>query len=220
LLSFGAAAALLGAAAPAFADDFDDTNDPWKSTHFEGDVGLLVGGMSIGPLDGFAGGMYAEGGVKRDRLMVLGEYDLMSVGQTPAAEDPNAPPNPVRGYMQRFGLDARYSVGRFGGGDVPVRGDIWLTAGLGGEIIQWYEGGRLHRPDAELGLGAQASFRYGSTGHPKFIGFYYAVRAFIAKAPPSKNDGIPTCAGPCDEPTPPVPWDTGIFFDFGINFGR
>src|SRR5579862_717745 len=199
LLSCGAAAALFCAVtSSARADDYDDTNDPWKSTHFEGDVGFLVGGMSVGPIDGFAGGMYAEGGIKRDRLMLLGEYDLLSVGQTPAADDPNAPANPVRGYMNRFGLDARYSIARFGGGDIPIRGDIWLTGGLGAEVIQWYEGGKLHRADAEIGLGAQASFRYGSEGHPKFIGFFYAVRAFIAKAPPSKNDNIPVCAGPCD----------------------
>jgi hypothetical protein len=120
--------------------------------------------------------------------------------------------------MQRVGADVRYSFARFGGGHVPVRGDIWLSAGAGGEVIQWYDGGRLHRRDLSLGFGAQATFRIGHE-HPHYLGFHYAVKAFIAHAPGQKNED-PTCAGPCDEPTPPVPYDTGIFFDFGIVFGK
>ncbi|HTJ43224.1 MAG TPA: hypothetical protein VL463_14060, partial [Kofleriaceae bacterium] len=223
-MSCAAAAALLGASAPAHAqwdDDHEDSgeHDPWEQMRFEGDVGFLVGGMSIGPLDGFAGGMYAMGGIRRDRLALFGEYDLLSVGDTPASEsaDPNAPPppDPVRGYMQRAGFDVRYSVGKFGGGDESVRGDIWIEGGAGGEVIQWYDGGRLHRGDVDLGFGAQATFKIGSDSHPRYIGFHYAVKGFVAKAPPRKDD-FPTCAGPCDEPTPPVPYDTGIFFNFGV----
>lgn len=220
-----AAVAVLGASAPAYAqwDDDDDSggeHDRWKDLRFEGDVGFLVGGMSIGPLDGFAGGMYGMAGVRRDRLALLGEYDLLSVGQTTSSDTTTQPqPDPIRGYMQRAGFDVRYSVARFGGGDVGVRGDIWLEGGAGGEVIQWYGGGRLHRGDVDVGIGAQATFKIGSDSHPHYIGFHYAVKAFVAKAPPRKDD-LPTCAGPCDELTPPVPYDTGIFFNFGIVFGR
>jgi hypothetical protein len=229
--SCAAAAALLGVSAPAHAqwsdgDDSDtDSNgehDKMKDLRFEGDVGFLVGGMSIGPLDGFAGGMYAAGGVRRDRLALLGEYSLLSVGQTPSSTstDPTMPaPDPVRGYMQRAGFDVRYSVATFGGGDTDIRGDIWVEGGAGGEVIQWYEGGRLHRGDVDVGFGGQATFKIGSDSHPRYIGFHYAVKGLIAKAPPRKDD-FPTCAGPCDEPTPPVPYDTGIFFNFGIVFGK
>lgn len=223
-MSCAAAAAILGAAAPARAQDDDDdgVHDRWKDLRFEGDVSFLVGGMSVGPIDGFAGGIGLAGGIRRDRLALFGEYDLLSVGQSPstaAADATMAPPDPIRGYMQRFGLDARYSVARFGGGDAGIRGDLWLEGGLGAEVIQWYEGGRLHRGDVDLGFGAQTTFKIGSDSHPRYIGFHYAVKATIAKAPPRKDD-FPTCAGPCDEPTPPVPWDTGIFFDFGIVFGK
>ena len=221
IVSCAAAAALLAGAAPAHAqwdDDGDDhgEHDDWKSLRFEGDVGTLIGDMGIGPIDGFAGG------IRRDRLALFGEYDLLSVGQSPSSASADAtmpPPDPIRGYMQRFGLDARYSVARFGGGDAGIRGDLWIEGGLGAEVIQWYEGGRLHRGDLDLGFGAQTTFKIGSDRHPRYIGFHYAVKATIAKAPPRKDD-FPTCAGPCDEPTPPVPWDTGIFFDFGVVFGK
>jgi hypothetical protein len=223
--SCAAAAALLGAAVPARAQSDDDESgehDRWRDLRFEGDVGFLVGGMSVGPIDGFAGGAFAAGGVRRDRLALLGEYDLLSVGQSPDASssDPSMPaPDPIRGYMQRFGADARYSVASFGGGDVGIRGDIWLEAGLGGEVIQWYGGGKLHRGDLDLGFGGQATFKLGSDSHPRYLGFHYAVKGLLAKAPPRKDD-FPTCAGPCDEPTPPVPYDVGIFFNFGVVFGR
>jgi hypothetical protein len=228
LMSCAAAAAFLAGSAPAHAQWDDDADsggehDRWRDLRFEGDVGFLIGGMSVGPLDGFAGGVFGEAGVRRDRLALLAEYDLLSVGQTAqssAMVDPaNPPPDPIRGYMQRVGFDARYSVTRFGGGDAGIRGDVWIEAGAGGEVIQWYGGGRLHRGDASLGFGAQATFRIGSESHPHYVGFHYAVKAIIAKAPGRKDDA-PTCAGPCDEPTPPVPYDTGIFFNFGVVFGK
>ena len=220
-LTCAAAAALLAAVAPAPAHaDWDrsdgSSHDRWKDLRLEGDVGALIGAMGIGPISGFAGGLYAEGGVRRDRLALYGEYELLSVGQSPTGYNDNR--DPVRGYMQRVGADVRYSFARFGGGHVPVRGDIWLSVGAGGEVIQWYDGGRLHRRDLSLGFGSQATFRIGHE-HPHYLGFHYAVKAFIAHAPGQKNED-PTCAGPCDEPTPPVPYDTGIFFDFGIVFGK
>ncbi len=224
LMGGAAGAALLGTTAPAYAqwdDDDHGDHDPWRDTRFEGDVGFLLGGMSVGPIDGFAGGMYGAGGIRHDRLALLGEYDLLSVGQTanPAADPTMPPPDPVRGYLQRAGFDVRYSVVRFGGGDAGIRGDIWLEGGAGGEVIQWYEGGRLHRGDVSVGFGGQVTFKIGSDSHRHYIGFHYAVKGLVAKAPPRKDDS-PTCAGPCDEPTPPVPYDTGIFFNFGIVFGR
>lgn len=222
LLASAALAAILIAPSTARADWGDDGErsdpGPWERLRVEGDVGFLIGGMGIGDLGGFAGGLEAGLGVRRDRLAVFGTYDLLSVGDSPNAYDANAP-EPVRGYMQRGGAELRYSVGRFGGDrDAAVRGDIWLSAGAGGEVIQWYDGGRLHRRDLSFGFGGQATFRLGRE-KKRMLGFHYAMKALIANAPGSKYDE-PTCAGPCDEPTPPVPYDAGIFFHFGVVFGR
>lgn len=224
LLSCAAATALLVTAAPARADwDGDDRasgeHNRWNDLRLEGDVGFLIGGMGIGNLGGFAGGIETSLGVRRDRLALFGSYDLLSVGDSPSSTtDPDAP-EPVRGYMQRAGADLRYSVGRFGGDDgSSVRGDLWLALGAGGEVIQWYDGGKLHRRDLSFGFGGQATFRVGRE-KKRYIGFHYALKALIANAPGAKNQD-PTCAGPCDEPTPPVPYDMGVFFHFGVVFGR
>jgi hypothetical protein len=212
---------------PARADwdsDHDSSGERnrWKDLRFEGDVGFLIGGMGIGKLGGFAGGMEASLGIRRDRLAVFGSYDLLSVGDSPSTSttDPSAPP-PVRGFMQRVGADVRYSVGRFGGSDdsSAVRGDLWLSLGAGGEVIQWYDGGKLHRRDLSFGFGGQATFRIGHDSHARYLGFHYALKALLANAPGMKNQD-PVCAGPCDEPTPPVPFDAGVFFHFGVVFGK
>lgn len=220
-LSLGAAAlvvASLVAPAIARADYYDyggsSGKDSWEKTRFEGAVGGLVGGQSVGWVHGTAGGLHLDAGLRLDRLYLYGEYDFMSVGQDSYDVD-----EPVRGFMHRGGVSARYSVATVGGKrDIPVRGDFWIEAGLGDQVINWHEGGRLHRPDVSMGLGGQASFRLGRD-KPKFLGFYYALKVTVADAPPRK-DNQPTCAGPCDYPTPPSPYDVGIFFNFGVPFGR
>ena len=76
----------------------------------------------------------------------------------------------------------------------------------------------LGRKDLAFGLGAQATFRIGRD-KPRYIGVYYAMKAWVASAPERKDD-MPVCAGPCDEATGPSPYDFGIFFNFGVPFGR
>ena len=192
--------------------------NPWNKARLEGAVGALVGGQRVGWIHGTAGGIHADVGFKMDRLFLYGEYDFLGVGETaptsPAPEDVT-----VRGFMHRVGANLRYSLAAFGGhGEVPVRGDVWAEIGVGHQHIRWHEGGKLGRQDLSFGFGAQATFKIGRD-KPKFIGIYYAVKMTVARAPEPKSDD-PTCAGPCDEPTPPSPWDIGIFFNFGVPFGR
>lgn len=187
---------------------------PWTSARFEGAVGALVGGQRIGYVDGTAGGLHIDAGVRLDRVYLYAEYDFLSVGET--AYDT---PSPVRGFMHRLGASARYSVAAFGGrSDIPVRGDVWLEAGAGHQTVMWHEGGKLGRKDLSFGMGAQATFKLGRT-RPRYIGVYYAVKAFVAEAPERKDDE-PMCAGPCDVATGPSPYDFGIYFNFGVPFGR
>lgn len=210
-------AILLATAGVAHADfdDGDSNKDPWKRLRFEGGMGGLVGSQRVGYIAGTGGGLHLDGGARIDRLMIYGEYDFLSVGESSIEN-----PTPVRGFMHRLGASARYSLAAFGGrSDVPVRGDIWVELGLGHEEVRWHEGGRLGRRDISFGLGAQATFRLGGREHPRYIGVYYAMKGWVAAAPERKDD-MPTCAGPCDEPTGPSPYDFGIFFNFGVPFGR
>jgi hypothetical protein len=189
--------------------------DPWTKPRFEGAVGALVGGYSVGPVSGTAGGMHFDAGLRMDKLYLYGEYDFLSVGQ-----DSYEVIDPVRGFLHRLGANARYSLAAFGGhGEIPVRGDVWAEVGAGHEMIWWHEGGKLTRRDLSFGFGAQATFRIGRD-KPKFIGVYYAFKGWVADAPGSKGDMDPTCAGPCDEPTGPSPYDFGLMFNFGVPFGR
>lgn len=189
--------------------------DPWKKLRFEGEIGALIGGQRIGYLSGFGGGLHVDAGLRRDRLLVFGEYDWLSVGSSNYAD----PSSDVRGFMHRLGANARYSLGVLGGHrDVPVRGDFWAELGVGHQQIYWHEGGKLGRKDLSFGLGAQATFKIGRE-KPKFVGVHYAVKMTLAKAP-ARKDEDPMCAGPCDEPTGPSPWDLGVFFNFGVPFGR
>lgn len=188
--------------------------DPWKKARFEGAIGGLVGGQGIGYVHGTGGGLHLDAGFKMHRIFLYGEYDFLGVGEN-TYENPEA----VRGFMHRVGVNARYSLAAFGGGrDVPVRGDVWAEIGGGHQHVRWHEGGKLGRKDLSFGLGAQATFKIGRD-KPKFLGVYYAVKMTIARSPDRKDED-PTCAGPCDEPTPPSPWDVGIFFNFGVPFGR
>lgn len=196
------------------ADPPPKPKDPWTSARFEGAVGALVGGQRVGYVDGTAGGLHLDAGLRLDRLYAYAEYDFLSVG-----ENAYDTPAPIRGFMHRLGVSARYSVAAFGGRrDVPVRGDVWLEAGLGRQLVQWHEGGRLARNDLSFGLGAQATFKIGRE-RPRYVGVYYAVKAFVAEAPERKDDE-PMCAGPCDVATGPSPYDFGIYFNFGVPFGR
>lgn len=188
--------------------------DPWDKLRFEGGVGALIGSQRVGYVAGTSGGIHLDAGVRRNRMYPFLEYDFVSVGET-ATETTD----PVRGYMHRLSANFRYSLGTFGGkNEIPVRGDVWAEIGAGHQAITWHEGGRLNRKDISLGFGAQATFRIGRE-RPRYVGVYYAMKATIAVSPDRKDDS-PVCAGPCDMATGPSPWDFGLYFNFGVPFGR
>ena len=207
------------ASRPAHACDSYDAygacirKDRWKKMRFEGALGALVGSQRIGWVAGTGGGMHLDLGLRRERMMIYGEYDVLSVGESSYEN-----PAPVRGLFQRGGVSLRYSFAQFGGSDVPVRGDIWAEVGAGQEHVRWYEGGVLKRRDLSFGFGAQATFRIGRE-KPRYVGIYYAMKAWVAPSPGRKNNE-PDCAGPCDYPTGPMPYDFGVFFNFGVPFGK
>jgi hypothetical protein len=121
--------------------------------------------------------------------------------------------------MHRLGANLRYSIAAFGGRDVPIRGDFWVEGGVGNQLVQWHGGGELSRRDLAFGAGGQMTVRVGRD-KPSYVGFYYAFRGLTARDPVKNEMSPPTCAGPCDTPTGPSPWDVGAFFNFGVVFSR
>jgi hypothetical protein len=207
------------AARPAHADCYGDEckerEREWNRTRFEGGVGLLAGGFAVGPVSGSAIGTHLDGGVRSGRWAVLGEYDFVSIGESTYD---NA--DPIRGQLHRLGVNARYSLGAFGGQSIPLRGDIWIEGGLGDQLVRWDGGGELERRDLAFGFGGQMTVAFGKE-HPRYLGFYYAFRGTLARDPSeAKATEMPTCAGPCDRATGPSSWDVGAFFNFGVVFSR
>jgi hypothetical protein len=190
--------------------------DPENELQPEAAIGFLVGGFRVGPITGPAYGMQVAGGAKYQRFLVQGEYDLLSVGEGTSYDPDDG--RPVRGLVHRVGANVRYSFASIAKKKFPMRGDFWLEAGVGRQFLRWYDGGKLTRNDVALGLGGQLSVRWGKTQHKK-AGLFYALKVIGSRRADLKS--MPeTCAGPCDEPTGPIPYDLGIFFDVAIVFGR
>ena len=130
-------------------------------------------------------------------------------------------PDAVHGLLHRGGANLRYDVGAIGGRDKPVQGTFWLEGGAGREWIFWDEGGRLTRDDVSLGFGAQMNFQLGRHDpKPRVLGIYYAFKTTIARGPDADQMAPATCGGPCDEPTAPSPYDLGLYFNVGLQYGR
>jgi hypothetical protein len=207
LFALLASSAVLPAAANADQADFDVNR--WDIT-----IGGLIGGYSVGPIGGIAGGMHIDAGRTMKNVFLYGEYDFVSVGDSPDYYDTEKVT--IRGQMHRLSVNARYRGARFGGQYSPVQGAVWFEGGLGNETILWNEGGRLSRRDISFGLGLEATFKVGEE-KKKYIGVYYAFKGLVADSPDTSDSE--TCAGPCDEATGPIPYDFGAFFSLGVTFG-
>ena len=211
--------------APALAHADDDLARVDRSTRWEGAFGMRVGSFHVGDFAGMGFGFHLDAGERFDRLLVYGEYSFLSISNAPpdsgtSERGTSVPETPeVDGMVQRIGANARYSVGKIVGDEVPLRGDFWLEAGLGEEFIRWDLGGKMQRPDVSLGFGGQFSGRFGHA-HDHHAGMYYALRVTLARAPSSFTDRAPTCAGPCDTATSPNPIDRSFLFNLGIVFGN
>jgi hypothetical protein len=103
----------------------------------------------------------------------------------------------IAGSIARAAVDARWTFANAGGGDFSV--DFWLEGGAGAHAIQWDGGGRLTRTEGHVSIGLTERF-----GRRQRYGMDVGVGFAIGRG---GSGGAPTCAGPCDEPTPPVHGD-------------
>jgi hypothetical protein len=154
-------------------------------------------------------------GVRRDRWLVYGEYDLMQLTyKGPPIEVGERGTETVngRGLLHRLGGNVRYTVGRIGNSH---DGGLDLYGELGGGIehFVWDIGGVLTRPDLAIGVGTQAL----ALDDHQFGGISLGFRAVLAR---HDAHGALACGGPCDRATAPTGWDRSFMFDLTLLFGK
>ncbi|MCX5748165.1 MAG: hypothetical protein NT062_37375 [Proteobacteria bacterium] len=205
----------------AHDDDHDDDRSEHARWRLEGGFGarfgsFLVNGTSVGTVTPG----HVEAGLRKGRILIDGEYQLMSLGLPPeamtsprGAADAPLPALAGRGLMHRVGANARYSFGRVGEHDGGA--DLFVEGGFGLQHFRWDAGGVWTRPDLSLGLGGalwgQGDHRHG--------GFAVALRVNLARRD-DNTDGPIACGGPCDQATKPVGWDRSFLFDMTVMFGK
>ena len=133
-----------------------------------------LGSRKTGADHMLTGGIAAEAGLRADRFALLGEYERLRLGDEIEDE--------LLGHEQRFGASARYSIvrGLFTRHGRGVRGDVFVEAGIGEELVALNAGDHFHR--ADLSIEAGGSFRV--RGTELFGGYDIAVRATFAEPPP------------------------------------
>ncbi|HUJ57453.1 MAG TPA: hypothetical protein VLX92_03145 [Kofleriaceae bacterium] len=193
--------------------------------HWQRELDARFGSATVdgAPID-YKLGVAIAGGLRFDRLTVLGEYAIAGVGyQGPfdaSAARGALPEGDTDGIMHRFGLTGRVAFARGDTepsvGNPGVDGTLWLEAGAGEEIIDWDKGGALHRPDLALGIGVTGGYR---TGHGNRGGIVLGFRVLFAERTDLDQTSA-TCSAPCTEATRPAAWgDRSYLFDLGITFG-
>src|SRR5260221_3915762 len=111
----------------------DDLSRVDSSPRWEGAFGMRVGSFHVGSFAGTGFGFHLDGGERFDRLLLYGEYSYLSISNAPAQQDTaqlsSSPPAMMeldRG-VQRVRVNARYSVGKITGEEVPPRGDVLVA---------------------------------------------------------------------------------------------
>jgi hypothetical protein len=199
--------------APALAHADDDDKTPAMNLM---SVGFAVGSGEIADVSGTAIGVHFDAGHSFGALHLQLEYMIGGFSETQydyAKAGRGA-------FLQRAGVLARYHFfDKFIG--EKFRFNVWLEAGLGREWWQWTEGGKLDRDVLTFGFGTGFLGNLAGYGKKaKWMGAYYDFRFTLADNPYARANDALVCAGPCEEPTGPVPFDFQFTFVLGFNFGR
>lgn len=156
------------------------------------EVGPWFAAEEVAHYSGLALGARLALGLRRDRMFYEVEGEGGSIWLTSRGD--HALDHTIGGTIGRAGANARWTAGSIGGNDVSIDG--WLEGGVGLHVIQWRDGGRLVRPDALVGVGLSERF-----GRTKSMSLDAGLLIVVGRG---AGGGVPGCAGPCDEATPPV----------------
>ncbi len=197
----------------ARADEVAVAADTPPTPHrIEARIGMLVGAGDVGDVSGPSSGLHVALGARYGEVTGMAEYDYLGV------RDSDGVMAGRHGDLSRAGLVARWSLFHTDE-SAPVVGDYWAEAGVGYEHVAWAPGGVLERPDLVLGFGAELDgHAYFTTPHPRHIGMWIGFRAIVARAPASDLPAV--CGGPCTMATPPSRNDVGLYFSWGMHWGR
>lgn len=200
------------AATPAIARSPQPETPKDRSTEVA--VGMLIGGASVGKVDGTGIGMQLSLGRRFGEWTLSGEFNYLGISHQNDTEP--------EGAITRGSLIGRYNIFRFGGGSTPIMGTLWMEGGLGVQRVTWDAGGVLTRPDVALGFGFSWAGILDKDNPKKkrTIGWFVAFRAHFAQAPRPDVAPPPMCAGPCDRATGPSRNDVSMFANFGFHWGR
>ena len=185
---------------------------PATPHRIEARIGMLVGAGDVGDVSGPSNGLHVAVGARYGEVTGMAEYDYLGVRDSDGVEAGR------HGDLSRAGLVARWSLFHTDE-SAPVVGDYWAEAGVGYEHVSWAPGGVLERPDLVLGFGAELDgHAYFTTPHPRHIGMWLGFRAIVARAPSTDSPAV--CGGPCTMATPPSRNDVGLYFTWGMHWGR
>jgi hypothetical protein len=195
----------------------------WQRTRIEGAVGVRFGSFTLnGDSSGTAIPFHLDLGLRHDRLLVYGGYDVMSVethgpafttgGTATMTTGTGQPLGDGSGLVQRVGANARYVIGKVGESDGGF--EIWGEGGIGAQHIAWDAGGTWTRPDVALGIGGTMVW----LGDRKHAGGTIGLRVLLAPRNDIANRP-PTCGGPCDTATRPSSLDRSFMFEISVPFG-
>ena len=196
----------------ALAEPAIATSSPPTDHRIEARIGMLTGGGDVGDVTGPSHGVHVALGARFGEVTGMAEYDYLTVGDGDGAAMPR------HGDLSRAGVVARWSLFHTQP-DTPAGVDMWAEAGAGVERVAWDPGGVLDRPDLVLGFGAELDGHpYWTSDHPRHLGMWIGFRAILARAPVT---GLPAvCGGPCSMATPPSRNDVGLYFSWGVHWGR
>jgi hypothetical protein len=166
-----------------------------RAPQWEASLAFALGSFSDGAASDFAVGVAAAAGVRFDRFAIVGAYRTQTLQ---AATRPNVTGTLARtsdpmatdvGAVQRFGVEARYSVFKAFSPckhDRPcaLRSDFWIAAGVGEQLIRSTADGQLARPDVDVGLG----WSLGGRGLRHHGAYFLEVHSTFARSPAATID--------------------------------
>lgn len=196
----------------ASSADAEESEGLYRKGRLELSVGENLGSYAVGPLSGFAfgGTIQARHGLGALHLVLEGGFYGMAMRKNVTDE------TSYGARLTRIGAAAEYHFVTFGEKSVGL--DLFVSGGVGRQMLWWTQGGKLERQDVALGFGLRGLFKVGGSNEkPKVVVVETGVRGLVADAP---DLGAPSrCSAICDEGSKPFPYDVSVLWGLSVGYG-